>query len=391
MKHTSLFILLITITACTQKQPQEEVVTPWGDVIVEETETDSTGTLSLNDIISQGELIAFTLNGPDTYYEYRGHGMGLHYLLAEKYAQSLGVKLRIEVCRDSTDMVRRLLSGEGDLAIAPTSAATTEHGIYLCGPKWLANNQDVAASIKKWYTPSMISETEKKQKSLLATGGVTRHVYQPMLDRQKGVISRWDHLFRQHAPTARLDWRLVAAQCYQESCFDPRAHSWAGACGLMQIMPSTAAQLGLSMSDIYSPEHNISAAMRYMRRLMAEFRDIPRHMERTCFALAAYNGGTHHIRDAMALTRKYGKDPHRWSDVREFVLKLSQAQFYTDPVVKYGYMRGSETADYVNKIMQRYAGYRGHAHVSPMEITPQKAMKRHKYKPKEQTLPTTQP
>lgn len=383
MKRIFFLILPFVIIACTQKQSHEEITTPWGEVVTEEAEADSATALSLDDIISQGEIIAFTTNGPNTYYEYRGHGMGLHYLLAEKYAQKLGVKLRVEVCRDSMEMIGKLANGEGDLVIAPESKDRNEAGLYACGPKWLTNNKDIAASIKQWYRKGMLAETERMQKSLLATGGVTRHVYQPMMDRQKGIISRWDGMFRQHAPTARLDWRLVAAQCYQESCFDPRAHSWAGACGLMQIMPSTAQILGLSMQDIYSPEHNIAAAMRYMKMLMAEFRDIPRNGERIRFALAAYNGGKHHIRDAMALTQKYGKDPHQWSNVQEYVLKLSQASYYNDPVVKYGYMRGTETADYVNKIMQRYAGYRGQAHSANMDVTPQRAVKNHKYKPRD--------
>ncbi|MCM1079277.1 MAG: transglycosylase SLT domain-containing protein [Bacteroidales bacterium] len=348
-----------------------------------DSEKDSAGTLSLDDIVTQGELIAFALNGPDTYYEYRGHGMGLHYLLAEQYAQKIGVRLRVEVCRDSTELIRKLANGDGDLVIVPKSILADDSGIYLCGPKWLTNNKEIAAGIKQWYTADMMVETEKMQKSLLAAGSVTRHVYQPMLDRQNGIISRWDGLFRKHASAARLDWRLVAAQCYQESCFDPRARSWAGACGLMQIMPSTAQQLGLPISEIYSPEQNISAAMLYMKRLMEEFRDIPRNGERICFALAAYNGGKHHIRDAMALARKHGKDPHRWDCVKEFIVKLTTPQFYTDPVVKYGYMRGTETADYVTKIMQRYDGYRGQAHSSVADITPQRAVKHHKYKPQE--------
>ena len=77
------------------------------------------------------------------------------------------------------------------------------------------------------------------------------------------------------------------------------------------------------------------------------------------FVLASYNGGYHHIRDAMALTGKFGGNPKRWNDVSQYVLKLSTPQFYNDPVVKYGYMRGSETEDYVRKIRQRWQSYKG--------------------------------
>lgn len=75
--------------------------------------------------------------------------------------------------------------------------------------------------------------------------------------------------------------------------------------------------------------------------------------------LASYNGGAHHIRDAMALARRDGRNPHRWSDVSVYVLRLAQPQYYNDPIVKHGYMRGSETVDYVAKIRQRHAGLSG--------------------------------
>ena len=61
----------------------------------------------------------------------------------------------------------------------------------------------------------------------------------------------------------------------------------------------------------------------------------------------------------MALAQKNGRDPRRWADVEPYVLKLSQPEYYNDPVVKHGYMRGSETVDYVQKIHQRWKGYQG--------------------------------
>lgn len=163
-----------------------------------------------------------------------------------------------------------------------------------------------------------------------------------------------------YAPLARLDWRLMAAQCYQESTFDPNARSWAGACGLMQIMPGTADHLGIPRSSLYNPEENIAAAAKYLLELGGHFADVPAS-ERVWFQLASYNGGANHVRDAMALARKHGRNPHRWADVSEFVLKLSQPQYYNDPVVRNGYMRGTETANYVSRIRDRWAQYRGAA------------------------------
>ena len=205
-----------------------------------------------------------------------------------------------------------------------------------------------------------------------------------MLDKGAGIISKYDHLFQKYAPVARIDWRLLAAQCYQESTFDPKARSWAGACGLMQIMPETADHIGLPRHQLYEPEANIAAAVKYIAQLNEKFRDIPDKAERTNFVLASYNGGYHHIRDAMALAKKHGKAPHHWRDVAGFVLGLRESRFYNDPIVKYGYMRGHETVDYVERIHARYGQYRGSASSCSFQgsydnLEPQRAKKKYKY------------
>lgn len=359
MRLTPLIVIFTaTLMACTPR-PKTPEYTPWGTTVGDtgDTATATGGPLTLSDIVAGGEMIALTVSGPKTYYDYHGHGLGLHYLLCERLSERLGVKLRVEVCKDTAELAARLAKGEGDIVACP---ATIKGGLSV-GPGWTVGrgNRTLADEIRRWYRPAMLAETERREKTLLATGGVTRHVYAPMLNRQRGLISRWDAIFQRHAPTARLDWRLLAAQCYQESTFDPRAHSWAGACGLMQIMPSTAAHLGLPLSAIYDPEQNIAASARYMRELMGYFPDAETQQDRISFALASYNGGHHHIADARALTRKHGGNPRRWSDVAPWVLRLAQPQYYTDPCVAYGYMRGSETADYVARIMRRWQDYGG--------------------------------
>ena len=110
-----------------------------------------------------------------------------------------------------------------------------------------------------WQT--LHDEVKKQEAYLLSSRSVRRRVFAPMLNRSGGIISHYDAYFQRYAQTIRWDWRLLAAQCYQESCFDPQAKSWAGACGLMQIMPSTADHLGLARADIYHPEKNIAAAV----------------------------------------------------------------------------------------------------------------------------------
>ena len=355
--YIRFFLLLLLATACQKKQ--EALTPPWGET------TDSLpvgDNFDLADIQRNGELIALTLTGPETYYDYRGKHLGAQYLMAQRFADKLGVMLRMEVCADSTEMLRRLADGEADLVIGPPAMQFTpaaEQALPL--KNWLigADKDDLKRELKAWYKPSLLADVKKEEEFLLSARSVTRRVFSPMLNRAGGVISHYDGFFQRYASTIRWDWRLLAAQCYQESTFDPQAHSWAGACGLMQIMPGTADHLELARADMYDPEKNIAAAVRYLGELDHTFSDIADRQERTKFVLAAYNGGHFHIRDAMALAQKHGRNPRRWGDVEAFVLGLARPEYYNDPVVKYGYMRGTETADYVRKIHERWNGYRG--------------------------------
>ena len=390
--HSPLIILmlLLMLAACNHKKQNQPVETPWGTTLGADTAVATNGTFSLSDIIRNGELIMLTLTGPENYYDYHGRGMGLQYLLCERFAKSLGVSLRVEVCKDTTEMVEKLKNGEGDLVafFLPKRVG----GVAFCGPmpasgnaQWAVQkgNDELADTLNRWFKPTLLAKIKAEEQFALSSRSITRHVYSPMLDRKAGIISQYDHLFQKYAPTARWDWRLLAAQCYQESTFDPQARSWAGARGLMQIMPATAAHLGLPAQQVHEPEPNVAAATRLIRELDGKFNDIGDRMERIRFILASYNGGPGHVRDAMALARKYGRNPQRWEEVAPFVLRLSTPQFYNDPVVKNGYMRGSETVDYVERIGNRWQQYMGMASGgisgSYGSMVPQRATKKYRF------------
>ena len=203
------------------------MVAPWGE-IADTAVVDAD--FDLPEIQGSGEMILLTLTGPDYYYDYRGRRMGTQYLLAEKFAAKLGVRLRVEVCRDSAEMVARLQADEGDIM------ASTEVGRLEASPA----KDELAKELKAWYTPNILEEVRRQEAYLFSSRSVKRRIFSPMLDRKGGIISHYDAFFIQYCRPIRWDWRLMAAQCYQESTFDPRATSFAGAKGLMQIMPSTA-------------------------------------------------------------------------------------------------------------------------------------------------------
>ncbi|AQQ66587.1 hypothetical protein Mag101_02185 [Microbulbifer agarilyticus] len=172
--------------------------------------------------------------------------------------------------------------------------------------------------------------------------------------RDTTELSPYDPLVRKHAVPADLDWRMVVSQMYQESRFNPKARSFAGARGLMQVMPRTGKQLGIS--DLYHPENSIRAGVSYLGWLEERFPSSLPFDQKIYFSLAAYNAGHGHVRDARVLAKKLGKDPNRWFDnVEEAMLLLSKPQYYKK--ARFGYVRGREPVNYVREIRDRYFGY----------------------------------
>ncbi len=179
-----------------------------------------------------------------------------------------------------------------------------------------------------------------------------------MPEIKHGNISPYDDLFKKHSRSLGWDWELLASLSYQESHFKNHLVSWAGALGIMGIMPGTARNLGVALDDLTNPEISIRTGTEVLRRFRNGFPNITDSTQLVKFTLAAYNAGIGHIYDAQRLAEKYGKDPHIWDDhVAEFILLKREPEYYNDPVVKHGYLRGTETYNYVREILGRYEYY----------------------------------
>jgi membrane-bound lytic murein transglycosylase F len=145
---------------------------------------------------------------------------------------------------------------------------------------------------------------------------------------------------------------LLAAVSYQESTFNSEGSSWAGAKGLMGLMPATAASLGIDSAMLIDPEANIRGGAEYLQKLIVFFNSVENNDERLKLALASYNGGIGHITDARALAKKYGADENVWDgSVEKFIQLKRLEQYYNDPVCKNGYFRGDETVNYVSDVL----------------------------------------
>ncbi|MCE2431846.1 MAG: membrane-bound lytic murein transglycosylase MltF [Candidatus Latescibacteria bacterium] len=169
-----------------------------------------------------------------------------------------------------------------------------------------------------------------------------------------GQLSPYDELAKKYASQYGQDWRLITAQMYQESRFDPAAVSWVGAQGLMQVMPSTGEDLGFT--DLHEPQESIHAGVKYMHQLINRF-DHKLPMEvRIRFALASYNVGYGHVLDARRLAREMGWDPNRWfGNVEQAMRLLSQPDYYER--ARYGFCRGGQPVHYVKNIQNFYDAY----------------------------------
>ena len=401
LRHTiAIFISLLGLFCACAEKNRPAVRGVFGD-------DDNTEALfDLQDIQSNGELIVLTLYGPDTYFEFRDEEFGNQFKMAQEFAKSLGATVRVMVCKSEKELKDKLLNGEGDLIACDVRVDSLNEQFDYCGKgllnkfldslalvehdksirpqgtvawavrqsspllaesvdSWLAANQDKFFDIsqpkaknlndRRKYTAYVSDEYFPDIPDFYdypgddnASRGRVSYPYDAHYGK-KGIISYYDNLFIKYASYCGWDWRLLAAVAYNESSFNPYAVSPMGAMGLMQLMPSTARQFGVT--NAYDPEQSVKAAAKLFANLLVHYASVPDPSERINFALAAYNAGPGHVDDARRLAKKHGKDQDVWkNNVDEFVLFMSNPGYYNDPVVKYGYFRGGETYNYVNYI-----------------------------------------
>lgn len=175
--------------------------------------------------------------------------------------------------------------------------------------------------------------------------------------RTKSRLPEYISLFKKAGTKYGLPWELVAAVCYQESHWNPRAQSFTGVKGLMQITRSTANSLGIE--NIHNAQENILGGARYLKKLIQLFPEEISLNDRIILALAAYNIGIGHLQDAINLAYTTGKNPYHWHHLKLALPKLALNKYYKK--TQYGYARGGETVEYVEKT-KAYFHYLLNAH-----------------------------
>ena len=222
------------------------------------------------------------------------------------------------------------------------------------------DNEDFVEDVNHWLD-SMKRTTDFAviyKKYFVNRYAYKKRVSSEFFSNSGGGISKYDSTIKMYSEKIGWDWRLAASLIYQESQFDPKAKSWVGATGLMQLMKRTGKQFGAD--NLENPSQNLKAGFGYLSYLDNLWKEtITDSLERIKFVLASYNIGQGQISDARNLAVKYNADPNKWNNnVEYYLLMKSNPKFYDDPVVNYGYANGTETVKYVKEILDRYEQYK---------------------------------
>ena len=163
------------------------------------------------------------------------------------------------------------------------------------------------------------------------------------LPKYKGIITS-------EALKYGFDWRLIAAIVYQESHFNPNAKSVTNVRGLMQVTTITAEEMGVM--NRLKPSQSIKAGIKYFDKMIKKFDYLDDDYEKTLFALASYNIGYGHVMDALQIARDMGMRDTKWQNLKTTLPLLSKSRYYRK--TKYGYARGWEPVQYVERILTYY-------------------------------------
>jgi membrane-bound lytic murein transglycosylase F len=310
------------------------------------------------------------LSGKTLYVEGRSSHIGRLSAMIEEKADSVNI---IEVPYDSEHLIQNVASGEIDFTVCDENVALVNATYYpnIDVSTSLSTLQKISWGVRKNKSDALLHELNQWISAFRQTGSYallhakyfrnsrsSSIVKSDYYTLNSGKVSRYDDLIRQFSDRIKWDWRLLASLIYQESRFNPKVRSIAGAYGLMQIMPVTGKNFGIDITA--SPENNLRAGILYITWLNKIFDSkISDVNERLNFILASYNAGPGHILDAMNLAEKHGMDPHKWDgNVALWLKKKSDPRYYNDSVVRNGYFRGTESVNFVSEVLDRFEHYK---------------------------------
>ncbi len=289
--------------------------------------------------------------------------------LSKEIGRSIHIKKLVNI--EVEELIEQVSRGEIDYTIADQNVAKVNKSYYpnidiateISFPQDMAwalrkGSDELTEAVNVWLKgfKKTARYNQIYRKYFLSSRIVRRHKSE-YFTLKSGKISKYDELIKKNSKIIMWDWRLLSALISQESHFDPKAKSWVGAFGLMQLMPETAFRYGVDEDS--NTEENVRAGVKHLKYLSRRLdKVLIDKTDKLNFLLASYNVGLGHILDARRLAKKNGQDPDLWQgSVDYYLLNKSKPEFYKDPVVKYGYCRGKEPYNYVRSILSLYDHY----------------------------------
>jgi len=291
----------------------------------------------------------------------------------ENLSKEIGRSIDIEKLDliEVEELIEQVSKGEIDYTIADQNVAIVNKSYYpnidiateISFPQDMAwalrkGSDELTEAVNVWLQgfKKTARYNQIYRKYFLSSRIVRRHKSE-YFTLKSGKISKYDELIKKNSKIIDWDWRLLSALISQESHFDPKAKSWVGAFGLMQLMPETAFRYDVDENS--NAEENVRAGVKHLKYLSRRLdKVLIDKTDKLNFLLASYNVGLGHILDARRLAKKNGQNPDLWKgSVDYYLLNKSKPEFFKDPVVKYGYCRGKEPYNYVRKILSIYDHY----------------------------------
>jgi membrane-bound lytic murein transglycosylase F len=287
-----------------------------------------------------------------------------HQRILELQQTGLDVRLTLHRNVPTEELIRQVAEREIEITVADTNVALLNRRYYpdarMRFP--ISNEQQLGWCVRKGDR-ELLRVINRFFKKIKADGTFDRIYYKyysyveifdyfdlkKFHERVQNRLPRYERIVRREARKYGFDWRLIAAVIYQESHFNPRAVSYTGVRGLMQLTQTTAADLGIS--NRLDPEQSIIGGIKYLDMLYRRFDDIT-GFERMLFALASYNVGYGHVRDAQKIALRKGLPPEKWASLKQTLPLLRYPKYYRQTTS--GYARGTEPVRYVKRILTYY-------------------------------------
>ena len=279
--------------------------------------------------------------------------IGYHYHLLKRFAADNGQDIDISLTERNSTYLDSLRAGIVDIVVVPWGDSLAVDSVLISVPVdsmsvWLMRHDEHAGMhelnewIDAWHASAEYAPTRE----------VFLRRFNPYRSRPRPYISPYDSLIRLHADSVGLDWHLLAAVMYQESRFHIAARSSRGAMGLMQMMPKTAENYGVT--DPLDPDMNIRAGALALASLLRRYRGLTDDkIERYKYALAGYNAGIGRIDDCLNLAQQLGVDTSTWDNIAAQVIpQMGDESIMETGAVKVGPFRGTETCAYVERTLE---------------------------------------